>query len=77
MSSVTRQIVVVALLLIAVTASGYVLLKHFNANIKQDDLTGLLGKQPVNLHPQAENILVIGSDSRVPEEPRTVTYPGV
>jgi LCP family protein required for cell wall assembly len=53
-----------ALLLIAVTASGYVLLKHFNANIQQDDLTGLLGKQPVNLHPQAENILVIGSDSR-------------
>jgi len=53
-----------ALLLVAVTAGGYVLLKHFNANIQQDDLTGLLGKQPVNLHPQAENIMVIGSDSR-------------
>jgi LCP family protein required for cell wall assembly len=53
-----------ALLLVAVTGSGYVLLKHFNANIQQDDISGLLGAQPVNLHPQAENIMVIGSDSR-------------
>ncbi len=44
--------------------AGYSLLRHFNANIEQDNLTGLLGAQPVNLHPQAENILVIGSDSR-------------
>jgi LCP family protein required for cell wall assembly len=53
-----------ALLLVAVTGSGYVLLKHFNANVQQDDISGLLGAQPVNLHPQAENIMVIGSDSR-------------
>jgi LCP family protein required for cell wall assembly len=51
-------------LLVAVTASGYELLRHFNANIQQDDVSGLLGHQPVNLHPQAENILVIGSDTR-------------
>ena len=25
---------------------------------------GLLGSQPVDLHPQAENILVVGSDTR-------------
>jgi LCP family protein required for cell wall assembly len=53
-----------ALLLIAVTGSGYVLFRHFDANLKQDDIRGLLGAQPVNLHPQAENIMVLGSDSR-------------
>jgi LCP family protein required for cell wall assembly len=53
-----------ALLLVAVTGAGYVMLRHFNANLQQDDIRGLLGAQPVNLHPQAENIMVIGSDSR-------------
>jgi LCP family protein required for cell wall assembly len=53
-----------ALLLVAVSGTGYVMLKHFNANIQQDDIVGLLGDQPVNTHPQAENILVLGSDSR-------------
>ena len=53
-----------ALLLLAVTGAGYVMLRHFNANLRQDDIRGLLGAQPVNLHPQAENIMVIGSDSR-------------
>jgi LCP family protein required for cell wall assembly len=52
------------LLLVAVTGTGYVMLKHFNANLQQDDILGLLGAQPVNLHPQAENIMVLGSDSR-------------
>jgi LCP family protein required for cell wall assembly len=53
-----------ALLLLAVTGAGYVMLRHFNTNLQQDDIRGLLGAQPVNLHPQAENIMVIGSDSR-------------
>ncbi len=53
-----------ALVLVAVTGAGYVMLRHFNANLRQDDIRGLLGAQPVNLHPQAENIMVIGSDSR-------------
>ena len=53
-----------ALLLVAAAGSGYVVLKHFNANLEQDDIRGLLGAQPVNLHPQAENIMVLGSDSR-------------
>jgi LCP family protein required for cell wall assembly len=47
-----------------VAVAGYALLSHFNGNIQQDDLTGLLGHQPVDLRPQAENILVIGSDTR-------------
>jgi LCP family protein required for cell wall assembly len=53
-----------AVLLLAAIAGGYALLRHFNGNIQQDNLSGLLGDQPVNLHPQAENILVIGSDTR-------------
>jgi LCP family protein required for cell wall assembly len=53
-----------ALLLVAVTGTAYVTLKHFNANLEQDDISGLLGAQPVNTHPQAENIAVIGSDTR-------------
>jgi LCP family protein required for cell wall assembly len=53
-----------ALLLVLVVAAGYALLRHFNGNIQQDNIIGLLGDQPVNLHPQAENILVIGSDTR-------------
>ena len=54
-----------ALLLAAVAIAGYVLLGHFNANIQQDNISALLGNnRPVDTHPQAENILVIGSDSR-------------
>src|SRR3984957_10869676 len=53
-----------AVLLLAAGGTGYVTLRHFNANLEQDNITGLLGDQPVDTHPQAENILVIGSDSR-------------
>jgi LCP family protein required for cell wall assembly len=53
-----------AALLVAVLVAGLALLHHFNANIQQDDIRGLLGAQPVKLHPQAQNILVIGSDTR-------------
>ncbi|HEY6786691.1 MAG TPA: LCP family protein, partial [Trebonia sp.] len=53
------------LLLAGIAVAGYTLLGHFNANIKQDDISSLLGnQQPVDTHPQAENILVLGSDSR-------------
>jgi LCP family protein required for cell wall assembly len=51
-------------LLAGLAGASYVLLGHFNANIQQDDITSLLGNQPVDTHPQAENILVMGSDSR-------------
>ena len=53
-----------ALLVVAVTGTGYVALKHFNTNLEQDNISGLLGSQPVDTHPQAENIMVLGSDSR-------------
>ena len=53
-----------AVLLVAVAVAAFTALSHFNANIRQDNITGMLGTRPVNAHPQAENILVIGSDSR-------------
>src|SRR6202161_4560494 len=53
-----------AVLLIAVASTGYLALRHFNTNLEQEDISGLLGARPVDTHPQAENIAVIGSDSR-------------
>jgi LCP family protein required for cell wall assembly len=53
-----------AVLLIAGASTGYLALRHFNTNLEQEDISGLLGSQPVDTHPQAENIMVIGSDSR-------------
>ena len=50
---------------VAITAVGvFLLYRHLNGNIQQRDVSGLLGSQPVDLHPQAENILVVGSDTR-------------
>jgi LCP family protein required for cell wall assembly len=51
---------VVALAAVAV----FMVYRHLNGNIQQRDVSGLLGSQPVDLHPQAENILIIGSDTR-------------
>jgi LCP family protein required for cell wall assembly len=52
-------------LLVGVLLAGYAMLRHFNGNINQADIRGLLGHQPADLHPQAENILVLGSDTRL------------
>ncbi len=54
-----------AVLLVAVMLAGYTMLRHFNGNITQANVRGLLGRQPADLHPQAENILVLGSDTRL------------
>ena len=43
----------------------YFVYRHLNANLHQVDISGVLGSQPVDLHPQAENILILGSDTRV------------
>jgi len=51
---------VVALAAVAV----FMVYRHLNGNIQQRDVSGLLGSQPVDLHPQAENILIVGSDTR-------------
>jgi LCP family protein required for cell wall assembly len=52
-------------LLLGIAATGYVMFRHFNDNIAQANISKLLGKRPPDPHPQAENIVVIGSDSRV------------
>ena len=45
---------------VAIAAVGlFLLYRHLNGNIQQRDVSGLLGSQPVDLHPQAENILVV------------------
>ncbi|HEY6786857.1 MAG TPA: LCP family protein [Trebonia sp.] len=64
-----RKIVVwvaatVGCLLVAVGVAGYALFSHLNGNIRQANVRPLLGRQPADLHPQAENIVVIGSDGR-------------
>jgi LCP family protein required for cell wall assembly len=48
----------------AVAGGGYAVYRHLDGNIDQANISGLVGKPPANLHPQAENILLIGSDSR-------------
>jgi LCP family protein required for cell wall assembly len=51
----------------AVTAAAvtvYLGYRHLNGNIHVRDIGGLVGSQPPAPHPRAENILVIGSDSR-------------
>jgi len=52
-----------AALLVALTATGYLVYRHMSNNIAQVNLEAYIGKQPADLHPQAENILIIGSSS--------------
>jgi LCP family protein required for cell wall assembly len=42
----------------------FLVYRHLNANLHQIDVSGELGSQPVDLHPEAQNILVLGSDTR-------------
>src|SRR5262252_5233626 len=55
----------VAALLVIAVLGVYFVYRHLNANLHQVDISGVLGSQPVDLHPQAENILVLGSDTRI------------
>jgi hypothetical protein len=52
-----------ALLLVALGASGYLVYRHMSSNIAQVNLEAYIGKQPAGRHPQAENILIMGSAS--------------
>jgi LCP family protein required for cell wall assembly len=52
------------ILLIVIITGAYVTFRHLNGNITQANIRGLLGHPPPDLRPQAENVLVIGSDSR-------------
>ncbi len=50
---------------VVVAAIGvYTAYRHLNGNIRQLNISGLVGPQPPDHHPHAENIVIIGSDSR-------------
>jgi LCP family protein required for cell wall assembly len=53
-----------AVVLLLAATGAYLVYRHLNGNLHQVNVSGLLGSRPVDLHPQAENIVVIGSDSR-------------
>jgi LCP family protein required for cell wall assembly len=53
-----------AVVLVLAAAGAYLVYRHLNGNLHQVNVSGLLGSRPVDSHPQAENILVIGSDTR-------------
>lgn len=51
------------MLLVALATTGYLAYQHLSGNIAQVNLEAYVGKHPADLHPQAENILIIGSGS--------------
>ena len=55
---------ILVLILAGLVVTGYGLLRHLNGNIQQVNISGLLGRRPANPHPKAENIALIGSDTR-------------
>jgi LCP family protein required for cell wall assembly len=61
---------IVTVIVVIATLGVYIAYRHLDANLHQVNITGVLGSQPVNLHPQAENILVLGSDTRIGQSRR-------
>jgi LCP family protein required for cell wall assembly len=54
----------VAIVVLLALGGAYAVIRHLNGNIHQVNISGELGTQPVDTHPQAENIMIIGSDTR-------------
>jgi len=54
----------VAVVLLVALGGAYAVYRHLNGNLHQLNISGDLGTQPVDTHPQAENIMIIGSDTR-------------
>ena len=54
----------VAVVVLLALGGAYAVYRHLNGNIHQVNISGELGSQPIDTHPQAENIMVIGSDTR-------------
>ncbi len=54
----------VAAVLLVALGGAYAVYRHLNGNLHQLNISGDLGTQPVDTHPQAENIMIIGSDTR-------------
>jgi LCP family protein required for cell wall assembly len=55
---------IVAVIVVIATLGAYFVYRHLNSNLHQVNISGVLGSQPVSLHPGAQNILVLGSDTR-------------
>ena len=51
-------------MLLVALGGAYAVYRHLNGNLHQLNISGDLGTQPVDTHPQAENIMIIGSDTR-------------
>jgi LCP family protein required for cell wall assembly len=56
---------ILSVIVVVAVLGAYFVYRHLDANLHQVDISGVLGSQPVDLHPQAENILVLGSDTRL------------
>jgi LCP family protein required for cell wall assembly len=54
-----------ALIALIAGTGSYLVVRHLNGNLRQVDVSGMVGAQPAESHPKAQNILVIGSDTRV------------
>jgi LCP family protein required for cell wall assembly len=54
----------VACVVLIAAVGGYLVYRHLNSNLHQVDISHILKHQPPVLHPQAENIAIIGSDTR-------------
>jgi LCP family protein required for cell wall assembly len=54
----------VAVVVLLALGGVYAVYRHLNGNLHQVNISGELGTQPVDTHPQAENIMIIGSDTR-------------
>ncbi|MBO0788413.1 MAG: LCP family protein, partial [Actinobacteria bacterium] len=61
---------ILAAILILAAAGGYLIYQHLNGNLHQLNVSGMLGPRPASLHPKAQNILVIGSDTRAGQSRR-------
>ncbi len=55
---------ITTVIVVAAALGAYGVYRHLNGNVHQLNISGIIGNQPVNHHPRAENILVIGSDTR-------------
>jgi LCP family protein required for cell wall assembly len=54
----------VASVVLIAAVGGYLVYRHLDSNLHQVDISHILEHQPPVLHPQAENIAIIGSDTR-------------
>lgn len=62
-------VIVVGVLVVALTATAFVLIRQLEGNITQLDVSGDTGKKPKKVVEQALNVLVMGDDTRKGQGP--------